>query len=75
MICNLANSHLIPLPELEFRLKELDKEEDIVVYCHAGVRSHHAASVMRRNGFKKVRNLTGGITAWALDVDRSMPRY
>lgn len=75
MICNLANSHLIPLPELERRLGELDKNEDIVVYCHAGVRSHHAASVMRRNGFKKVRNLTGGITAWALDVDRSMPRY
>ncbi|HNB22000.1 MAG TPA: molybdopterin-synthase adenylyltransferase MoeB [Candidatus Melainabacteria bacterium] len=75
MICNLANSHLIPLPELEYRLKELDKDEDIVVYCHAGVRSHHAASLMRRNGFKKVRNLTGGITAWALDVDRSMPRY
>lgn len=75
MICNLANSHLIPLPELERRLDELDKNADIVVYCHAGVRSHHAASVMRRNGFKKVRNLTGGITAWALDVDRSMPRY
>lgn len=75
MICNLANSHLIPLPELERRMNELDKNEDIVVYCHAGVRSHHAASVMRRNGFKKVRNLTGGITAWALDVDRSMPRY
>lgn len=75
MICNLDNSVLIPLPELERRLGELDKNEDIVVYCHAGVRSHHAASVMRRNGFRKVRNLTGGITAWALDVDRSMPRY
>lgn len=75
MICNLDNSHLIPLPELERRLGELDKNADIVVYCHAGVRSHHAASLMRRNGFRKVRNLTGGITAWALDVDRSMPRY
>lgn len=75
MICNLSNSVLIPLPELERRLGELDKNEDIVVYCHAGVRSHHAAHFMRRNGFNKVRNLTGGITAWALDVDRSMPRY
>ena len=75
MICNLDNSVLIPLPELERRLGELDKMEDIVVYCHAGVRSHHAAHIMRRNGFLKVRNLTGGITAWALDVDRSMPRY
>lgn len=75
MICNLSNSVLIPLPELEGRLGELNKDEDIVVYCHAGVRSHHAAHFMRRNGFNKVRNLTGGITAWALDVDRSMPRY
>lgn len=74
-ICNLDNSILIPLPELEKRLDELDKNEDIVVYCHAGVRSNHAAHLMRRNGFRKVRNLSGGITAWALDVDRSMPRY
>ncbi len=75
LICNLDNSVLIPLPELEKRLGELDKNADIIVYCHAGVRSHHAAQVMRRNGFARVRNLTGGITAWALDVDRSMPRY
>lgn len=75
MICNLDNSVLIPLPELERRMGELDKNEDIVVYCHAGVRSHHAAHVLRKNGFRRVRNLTGGITAWALDVDRSMPRY
>jgi adenylyltransferase/sulfurtransferase len=74
-ICNLDNSILIPLPELEKRLDELDKNEDIVVYCHAGVRSNYAAHLMRRNGFRKVRNLSGGITAWALDVDRSMPRY
>ncbi len=75
LICNLDNSVLIPLPDLEKRLGELDKNEDIVVYCHAGVRSHHAAHIMRRNGFLRVRNLSGGITAWALDVDRSMPRY
>lgn len=75
LICNLDNSVLIPLPELERRLDELEKDADIVVYCHAGVRSHHAAHIMRRKGFRKVRNLTGGITAWALDVDRSMPRY
>lgn len=75
MICNLDNSVLIPLPELERRMDELDKNENIVVYCHAGVRSHHAAHVLRKNGFRRVRNLTGGITAWALDVDRSMPRY
>jgi len=75
LICNLANSVLIPLPELQTRMGELDKDEDIVVYCHAGVRSHHAAHLMRKNGFRRVRNLSGGITAWALDVDRSMPRY
>lgn len=75
LICNLADSVLIPLPELERRMNELDKNENIVVYCHAGVRSHHAAHVLRKNGFRRVRNLTGGITAWALDVDRSMPRY
>ncbi|MBC7999437.1 MAG: molybdopterin-synthase adenylyltransferase MoeB [Leptolyngbya sp.] len=74
-ICHLEDSTLIPLPELEGRLSELDKDTNIVVYCHAGVRSYHAASFMRKNGFKNVSNLTGGITAWAMDVDKSMPIY
>lgn len=74
-ICHLDDSTLIPLQELEGRLDELDKETNIVVYCHAGVRSYHAASFMRKKGFKNVSNLTGGITAWAMDVDRTMPIY
>ena len=55
----------LPLPELERRLDELDPQAEIVVYCHVGIRSAFAVELLRRNGFRAVRNLTGGIEAWA----------
>ena len=55
---------LIPLNTLPQRLEELDREREIVIHCHAGVRSQRAAEFLQQNGFKKVVNLTGGILAW-----------
>jgi adenylyltransferase/sulfurtransferase len=66
---------LIPIQELEQRLVEVGKDRDIVVYCHVGLRGAIAAHLLRRHGYPRVRNLSGGINAWAENVDPNMPRY
>ena len=74
-LCHLESSTLIPVDQLSLHLKELDLNDEIVVYCHIGIRSAGAVSLLRKNGFTKVKNLTGGIDAWAVQVDPEMPRY
>ena len=73
-IVNLGGQ-LIPLAELAGRLDELDQSREMVVYCKSGVRSARAVHFLRKVGFGKVRNLVGGIDAWAEFIDPSMPRY
>ncbi len=73
-ICNL-NGHLIPLGDLPKRLGELDSSREIVAHCKMGGRSAKAVALLQQSGFKKVSNLTGGITAWAERVDTKMPKY
>ncbi len=74
-LCRIEGSKLIPLGELESRTGEIDKESDVVVYCHVGVRSARAVEMLSAKGFKSVRNLKGGIRAWAEEVDSSIPVY
>jgi sulfur-carrier protein adenylyltransferase/sulfurtransferase len=66
---------LIPLGELPARFGELDKNQEIVVYCHHGNRSRYAAEFLQSQGFQAVRNLTGGIDAWATEIDPKMKHY
>ena len=73
-ICNL-NGYLVPLNDLPKRVSELDSSREIVAHCKMGGRSAKAVQFLRQAGFKKVYNLTGGITAWAEKVDTSMPKY
>jgi adenylyltransferase/sulfurtransferase len=73
-ICNL-NGHLIPLGDLPKRVGELDSSREIVAHCKMGGRSAKAVAFLQQAGFKKVSNLTGGITAWADRVDPKMPKY
>jgi adenylyltransferase/sulfurtransferase len=73
-ICNL-NGHLIPLGDLPKRMSELDSSREIVAHCRSGVRSGKAVDFLRQAGFRKVRNLAGGILAWADRVDPKMPKY
>jgi rhodanese-related sulfurtransferase len=65
----------IPMQDIPGRVGELDPTAEIVVVCHHGVRSAHVAMFLVDQGFSRVLNLTGGIDAWALEVDRSVPRY
>jgi len=73
--CRIERSVLIPLNELPWRAAELNPADEIVLYCHHGVRSLMAAHLLRSLGFRSVRILKGGIDAWAKMVDSSMPRY
>jgi rhodanese-related sulfurtransferase len=74
-LCRLDNAVHIPIEEIEVRVDELEPSHDTVVYCHHGVRSAAVAEYLRQLGFARVRNLRGGIDAWARTVDRSMRRY
>jgi adenylyltransferase/sulfurtransferase len=65
----------IPLGTLAARLSELDSAQDMVVFCKTGSRSTRALELLASAGFKKVKNLRGGINAWAKDVDPSLPIY
>ena len=73
-IANLGGK-LIPLLHLPSRLDELNPVDPLVVLCHSGNRSATAANYLRQNGFSNVRNLTGGINAWAARIDPTMKRY
>jgi rhodanese-related sulfurtransferase len=73
----LPNSRHIPLGELPVRVSEIIelRERPIIVYCHVGVRSLHAALWLRARGFTRVRSLQGGIDAWSVQIDATLPRY
>ncbi len=74
-ICRLEGSVVIPLPVLMNRVDELDPEKEMVVHCRSGVRSATAIRQLQGRGFSKMRNLKGGILAWAGEIDPSMPSY
>ena len=73
----LPDSRLIPLGDLPLRVGELDdwSEDDIVVYCHHGIRSAHAIAFLRSQGWQRLQNLAGGIDAWSAEIDPQVPRY
>lgn len=56
-------------------IAELPKDTPIAFLCHTGVRSQHAAEHFLRQGYTQVYNVVGGIEAWSLNIDKSVPRY
>jgi len=65
----------IPFMELEGRLEELDKQQQIIVYCRTGHRSVYACGLLEQAGFTQVYNLKGGINEWARQFDPDMMIY
>ena len=74
-ICHIEGARMIPLGQLPERANELDTAEQIIVHCHTGVRSAQAVRFLQGLGFKKVKNLKGGIKAWAEEIDPTMQTY
>jgi len=73
--CHIDGALTMPMNTIPDKLSELDAEQPIVCICHHGVRSMQVALFLKQHGFTQISNLTGGIHAWAQQVDGTMPTY
>lgn len=73
--CRIEGAKLIPLGSLPTNVNVLQEAEDVICYCHHGMRSLDAATWLRFQGVEKAKSLAGGIERWSVEVDPSVPRY
>jgi len=71
----IPGSTPIPMRQIPESLGDLPRDRLILVQCHHGGRSLRVTEYLRANGFTQVSNVAGGIDAWALEIDPSLPRY
>ncbi len=74
-IARIPGARLIPLGELPRRIHELDSSREIVLHCKVGARSAKAGKLLYDAGFRKIKNVAGGIDAWSHEIDPSVPAY
>ena len=74
-MARIEGSRLMPLGELETRMDELPRQGTLVLQCHSGGRSEHAVRILQEAGFENAVNLAGGIDAWSVEIDPTVPRY
>jgi rhodanese-related sulfurtransferase len=74
-ICHIDGSALMPMREVPARFGDIEPDQPVVCICHHGGRSAHVAMFLNRQGYGDVYNLTGGIDAWARQIDRAMATY
>lgn len=74
-IVALPDALCIPMARIPAHIDELPRDQTLIVMCHHGVRSAMVADYLERSGFSAVCNLSGGIDAWAREVDTDLPRY
>lgn len=74
-LCRIEGAKLIPMGSIPQNLQALDVDEDVVCYCHHGMRSMDVAVWLRGQGVQRAKSLAGGIERWSLEIDRRVPRY
>jgi len=74
-LCRIENSTLVPMNQVPNVLKKLNREQETFLICHHGVRSQRVGLLLKDSGFEKIINVTGGINAWASQVDPAMGTY
>lgn len=74
-ICRIEGAKLIPLGALPGHVQSLPDDEEVICYCHHGIRSLDAAVWLRQQGIERAKSLAGGIERWALEIDPNVPRY
>lgn len=74
-LAQIPGSVHIPMQTIPARVGDLDSGASHVLLCHHGMRSHQVAQFLAREGFDRLHNLSGGIDAWASEVDPAVPRY
>jgi len=74
-ICRIEGAVLIPMGTIPANLQRLDSDEDVIFFCHHGMRSMDVANWLRAQGVKSAKSMAGGIDRWSLEVDPKVPRY
>ena len=74
-VCRIEGAKLIPMRTVPANLQALDVDEDVICYCHHGMRSLDVAAWLRGQGVERARSLSGGIDRWSTEVDQRVPRY
>jgi len=74
-VCRIEGAKLVPLGSLAASLNTLPDVEEVICYCHHGMRSLDAAAWLRFQGFAKAKSLAGGIERWSVEIDPKVPRY
>jgi len=74
-VCRIEGARHVPLGALAASLQTLPDVDEVICYCHHGIRSLDAATWLRFQGIEKAKSLSGGIERWALEVDPQVPRY
>jgi rhodanese-related sulfurtransferase len=74
-LCRIESAKLIPIGAIPANLQSLDIDDDVICYCHHGMRSLDVAVWLRNQGVAGARSLAGGIERWSVEIDPQVPRY
>jgi rhodanese-related sulfurtransferase len=74
-VCHIEGAKLIPMGQIPANIQSLDVDEDVVCYCHHGMRSLDVAVWLRNQGVASAKSLAGGIERWSVEIDPKVPRY
>ena len=74
-IAGIEDSELMPLSNFMKHIEDLNEDDEIIFYCHRGVRSANVCTFLAGKGYKNLINLKGGIEAWSNEIDPSIPHY
>ena len=74
-LCRIEGAVLIPMGTIPANLQKLDVDEDVICFCHHGMRSMDVANWLRSKSIKKAKSIADGIDRWSAEVDPNVPRY
>jgi len=74
-LCRIEGAKHLPLGALAANLNTLPDVDEVICYCHHGMRSLDAATWLRFQGIERAKSLAGGIERWSVEVDPKVPRY
>jgi rhodanese-related sulfurtransferase len=74
-VCQIEGAVLIPMGSIPANLQKLDTDDDVICFCHHGMRSMDVANWLRAQGVKSAKSLAGGIDRWSIEIDPKVPRY
>jgi rhodanese-related sulfurtransferase len=74
-VCRIEGAKLIPMGSIPANLQALDTGDEVICYCHHGMRSLDVAVWLRGQGVERAKSLAGGVDRWSLEIDPRVPRY